>query len=135
MDESLRHRRVLGIVGSTGDADIRRRHRELMKRYHPDRAPGGREREFLLRAQELNAAREWLLLHPASWVAQAPFASIELEPEMKTTTSRVAAQNRASAGFAVVAYAAGWVLKAMVVLYVLAWALQLVLLLAAILGM
>lgn len=68
------HRRALGIAGDTCEADIRRRHRALMLRYHPDRAPRGRENEFLRRAQELNAAREWMLSHPSSWVVELPDA-------------------------------------------------------------
>jgi hypothetical protein len=74
MKEEASHRRTLGIEGATDEADIRRRYRERMKRYHPDRAPRGSEIEFLRRAQALNAAREWLLEHPSSWTVETPVA-------------------------------------------------------------
>lgn len=74
MDAAL-HRGVLGIEGETDAADIGRRYRALMKRCHPDRAPWGREGEFLERAKDLNAARAWLLKNPSSWKLQVPVAS------------------------------------------------------------
>lgn len=71
MREAAQHGRALDIEGPTDAEDIRRRHRELMKRYHPDRAPRGRENEFLRRTQSINAAREWMLGHPSSWRVEA----------------------------------------------------------------
>ena len=75
------HRRVLGIEGATSAEDIRRRHRTLMLRYHPDRAPRGRETEFLERAKELNLAREWLLLHPECWRVETAVPTTSPTPE------------------------------------------------------
>lgn len=76
MREAALHRGVLGIEGTTSEDDIRRRYRELIKRYHPDRAPRGRESEFLRRAQALNAAREWMLSHRGAWAIEAPAAPV-----------------------------------------------------------
>ena len=76
MREAALHRGVLGIEGTTSEDDIRRRYRELMKRYHPDRAPRGSENEFLRRAQDINAAREWMLSHRGAWTVDAPAAPV-----------------------------------------------------------
>lgn len=52
-----------------------------MLRYHPDRAPRGREGEFLERAKAINAARDWMLSNPGSWRVETSVAS-PLEPQV-----------------------------------------------------
>lgn len=91
MTEATLHRGVLGIEGDTDAADIRRRHRTLMLRYHPDRAPRGREGEFLERAKDLNTAREWLLASPSSWRAEVPAAPMVQPPLTMMDSSSVSA--------------------------------------------
>ncbi len=87
MTDAALHRGMLGIEGDTDAADIRRRHRALLKRYHPDRAPRGREGEFLERAKDLNAAREWLLASPSSWRVEVPAAPMVQPPLARRESS------------------------------------------------
>lgn len=81
MTEAALQRRALGIEGDTDAADIRRRHRALMLRWHPDHAPRGSEAAYLERAKQLNAARAWMLSHPSSWTVEAPVAPV-VQPQV-----------------------------------------------------
>jgi hypothetical protein len=79
-DVAQRHRRALGIEGDTCEAEIRRRHRALLRRCHPDLAPRSREREFLEKAKRVNVARDWLLEHPSCWVQERPHPAVAVRP-------------------------------------------------------
>jgi len=126
------HRRTLGITGDTDAADIHHRHRQLIRRWHPDRAPRGREAEFLERTIQLNGAREWMLAHPSFWRVERSTPAVIQAPAMRVEAPRTptvepvapqASTRRQSfdvvRGFDVVdVLAAGWrMLKFIVIVY------------------
>ena len=56
---------ILGVQKNASESEIRKAHRELMKRFHPDKVgrPGSREWVDAQKiAEALNSARETLLL-------------------------------------------------------------------------
>lgn len=80
---ATRHLRTLGITGDTNAAEILARYRSQVKRWHPDRAPLGREEFFSERMKRVNLARDYLLAHPECWV------KVKSEPVISHVSSAV----------------------------------------------